>query len=135
MKTSIILACTIALLATPALADNKGKNKGKAYKGDRHVTAFCPPGLAKKRNGCMPPGQAKKVHRGHDHDHDDDDHHAHYYRIGDRIPDGYVLVRDPWRYGYREPGTYWRVGDSLFRVNSDTGEVLAVLGLVSALLN
>ncbi len=24
----------------------------------------CPPGLAKKRNGCMPPGQAKKWHKG-----------------------------------------------------------------------
>jgi Ni/Co efflux regulator RcnB len=25
----------------------------------------CPPGLAKKNNGCMPPGQAKKWERGH----------------------------------------------------------------------
>ena len=25
----------------------------------------CPPGLAKKNNGCMPPGQAKKWHVGH----------------------------------------------------------------------
>lgn len=24
----------------------------------------CPPGLAKKNNGCMPPGQAKKWHKG-----------------------------------------------------------------------
>ena len=24
----------------------------------------CPPGLAKKNNGCMPPGQAKKWHVG-----------------------------------------------------------------------
>lgn len=28
---------------------------GKQYKAGR-----CPPGLAKKKNGCMPPGQAKK---------------------------------------------------------------------------
>ncbi|MBA2964061.1 MULTISPECIES: RcnB family protein [Ramlibacter] len=28
------------------------------YRGGRH----CPPGLAKKHNGCMPPGQAKKVY-------------------------------------------------------------------------
>lgn len=28
---------------------------GKQYSGKR-----CPPGLAKKNNGCMPPGQAKK---------------------------------------------------------------------------
>jgi Ni/Co efflux regulator RcnB len=25
-----------------------------------HPGKFCPPGLAKKHNGCMPPGQAKK---------------------------------------------------------------------------
>lgn len=25
----------------------------------------CPPGLAKKNNGCMPPGQAKKWSKGH----------------------------------------------------------------------
>ena len=30
----------------------------------------CPPGLAKKHNGCLPPGQAKK------------------YRVGQRLPDG-----------------------------------------------
>lgn len=127
MKSSIILACTLALLSTPVLAENN-KGKGKPNKGNHQVTAFCPPGLAKKDNGCMPPGQANKLHG--DHDHDDDDHH-HDYRVGDLIPDGYVLVRDPWRYGYGDPGTYWRVGDNLFRVDGDTGEVLAVLGLLS----
>lgn len=29
------------------------------YAGEFHA-GRCPPGLAKKRNGCMPPGQAKK---------------------------------------------------------------------------
>jgi Ni/Co efflux regulator RcnB len=55
----------------------------------------CPPGLAKKHNGCLPPGQAKKR-----------------YEVGRRIPDG-VYVRDlpdelivrlprlPREYGYR----------------------------------
>ena len=28
-----------------------------------HGPAGCPPGLAKKQNGCLPPGQAKKMHR------------------------------------------------------------------------
>ena len=128
MKSSILLACTIALLAAPAVAFADNKGKGKAHKGNSHVTAFCPPGLAKKGNGCMPPGQAKKGHSG-------EVGHVHHYRVGDHIPYGYVLVPDPWRYGYNEPGTYWRVGETLFRVNRDTGEVLAVLGLVSALLN
>ncbi len=33
----------------------------QAYYGDRYAQAKrCPPGLAKKNNGCLPPGQAKK---------------------------------------------------------------------------
>lgn len=32
---------------------------------DDHRRAGCPPGLAKKHNGCMPPGQAKKVGVGY----------------------------------------------------------------------
>ena len=30
------------------------------YYGDEFRRGKCPPGLAKKNNGCMPPGQAKK---------------------------------------------------------------------------
>ena len=30
------------------------------YYGQEYGRGFCPPGLAKKNNGCMPPGQAKK---------------------------------------------------------------------------
>ena len=49
------------------------------YGGDEHVEfvrpsgSFCPPGLAKKNNGCMPPGQAKK------------------YAIGQRLPDNVIF--------------------------------------------
>lgn len=32
----------------------------RQYYGERLDAGDCPPGLAKKRNGCMPPGQAKK---------------------------------------------------------------------------
>lgn len=32
----------------------------EAYYGDTRDQRGCPPGLAKKHNGCMPPGQAKK---------------------------------------------------------------------------
>ena len=37
---------------------------------------FCPPGLAKKNNGCLPPGQAKRS-----------------FTVGQRIPTGFGLVR------------------------------------------
>ena len=64
-------------------ARHDGGEKGAGHDGgrrvhfeDRHrvvVTEYysqqfrsgrCPPGLAKKHNGCMPPGQAKKWHAG-----------------------------------------------------------------------
>lgn len=32
----------------------------RAYYGNEFKSGRCPPGLAKKNNGCMPPGQAKK---------------------------------------------------------------------------
>jgi len=32
----------------------------REYYGEQFRAGKCPPGLAKKRNGCMPPGQAKK---------------------------------------------------------------------------
>ena len=35
------------------------------YASAGHNGKSCPPGLAKKNNGCMPPGQAKKWHVGH----------------------------------------------------------------------
>ena len=153
MKTSIILACTLALLAAPALADNKGKGKGKAYKGNQHVTAFCPPGLAKKRPACVPPGQAKKAARV-DRDHHDHDDHAHddrdhdrvilrigdrHYRVGDRLVEpSYHYVRRPDLYGL-DPlydGTrYVIVGNNLMRVNSETLELLALIRIVDSILD
>lgn len=51
---------------------DKDDRRGSEYFGDRHRTIVhdyyfnqflsgsCPPGLAKKNNGCMPPGQARK---------------------------------------------------------------------------
>ncbi len=84
-RPALLLALALALGAAPALAEKpewagKGKGKGherkneakKGYFTDAHhdaVAAYyddefrgghCPPGLAKKHNGCMPPGQAKK---------------------------------------------------------------------------
>ena len=43
-----------------------GKSHGGVYEqryayADNHRVAGCPPGLAKKNNGCLPPGQAKKL--------------------------------------------------------------------------
>lgn len=88
MKKLILLAGAAALAATAAPAAAKpGQGKGNAHakhakhgmtggKAKRDVVmtdrfgrmyaldarGSCPPGLAKKGNGCMPPGQAKKMY-------------------------------------------------------------------------
>ena len=36
----------------------------REYYGGEFQSGHCPPGLAKKHNGCMPPGQAKKWELG-----------------------------------------------------------------------
>jgi Ni/Co efflux regulator RcnB len=36
----------------------------REYFGQQARSGKCPPGLAKKNNGCLPPGQAKKWSRG-----------------------------------------------------------------------
>ena len=92
---------------------------------------FCPPGLDKKNPPCVPPGLARQERP---EDHYDDDHY-HVYRVGDYIHRDYVVLRDPLTYGLDPRGTYWRVGDNLFRVDGQSGRVLATLGLLSALLN
>jgi hypothetical protein len=66
MKTLILLAGAVVLASTsPALAK---PDKGHVGYG----TGGCPPGLAKKNNGCLPPGQAKKL-----------------FSQGQRVPYGY----------------------------------------------
>lgn len=121
MKT-LTLAALIALTPLLALADGKSKHDNR--RGDReryeHRAQGCPPGLAKKSPACIPPGQAKKYRS---------------YHRGERIRDGYVLVRDPWRYGLDRDGTYYRVGDNFYRVNRKTGEVLDLLGALGRVLN
>ena len=63
MKRLMLISGAAALaFAAPAFA--------KPGHGRGHDNAFdygygrCPPGLAKKHNGCMPPGQARKLARG-----------------------------------------------------------------------
>jgi hypothetical protein len=101
---ALVLALSLAV-SIPLSAQGKGKGKGQS-KGDAkgkapevHVTVVfndtqrgavrtyfadtygrgkCPPGLAKKNNGCLPPGQAKKR-----------------YVVGQRLPKGIAIVDLP----------------------------------------
>jgi Ni/Co efflux regulator RcnB len=78
----------------------------------------CPPGLAKKHNGCLPPGQAKK------------------YRIGERLPRDIswaplpeqLLVRlNPPR-GYK----YIQVDKDVLLIGEATKKVIDAVELLSA---
>ncbi|MBA3669116.1 MAG: hypothetical protein H0W71_03500 [Sphingomonas sp.] len=92
MKQTLLIAGAMALLASaPALAKpgnghgsgngkgsnsglvhvsahSQGKVHGKANKSHGKGTLYgygqggCPPGLARKNNGCLPPGQFKKLY-------------------------------------------------------------------------
>jgi hypothetical protein len=76
MKHAFLIAGAVALgFAAPVLAKpgfGGGFGPGHGH-GNPHAYGYggpvgygvggCPPGLAKKHNGCMPPGQAKKLFR------------------------------------------------------------------------
>jgi hypothetical protein len=121
MFYKILLAAGAASLAfaTPALAD-PGKSKGHGNQGKHsqvskahgehakhrnvvhrgHADAnwwgnrSCPPGLAKKRNGCLPPGIAKKS-----------------FNVGDRWNGNYR------QWSYNQVPTTWRTQYDLDRNN------------------
>lgn len=65
------------------------------YYGSQARAGHCPPGLAKKNNGCLPPGQAKKWQKGHALPRD-----VQYYPVPNELvvrmgvpPAGYKYVR------------------------------------------
>jgi Ni/Co efflux regulator RcnB len=90
MRRMVLAAVALAVIGpVSALADkpDKGKGKAKHHENERqedvkveihfgshqravareyfietHGRGNCPPGQAKKHNGCLPPGQAKKVY-------------------------------------------------------------------------
>ena len=41
--------------------NDRDRNSVYSYYRTQYAAGHCPPGLAKKNNGCLPPGQAKKL--------------------------------------------------------------------------
>ena len=124
MKRICIVAGVLAglLLATGAEAKDHGNGNGNGHSHE----AKCPPGLAKKNNGCQPPGLAAKAHT-------ENDEEAVYYRsyaIGQDLPDGYVIVFDPSLYPYWDTAVYVRSGDFLYLIDRLTGLILLNSGPV-----
>jgi hypothetical protein len=123
MKHLLILAGVAALASTaPAYAkpDHANGHKGHGY--DYAYGGGCPPGLAKKNNGCLPPGQAKKL-----------------YNAGQRWPGNYGYAWNynqiPYdlrnRYGF-DPGDRYYYGDGyVYQVDPAT---MLISRVVSAIL-
>ena len=77
----------------------------------------CPPGLAKRNNGCLPPGIAKR------------------FIVGEPLPEGvpYELITDLRGYGLNKPDgewLYYLVDGEVLRVADATFVVLEALGLL-----
>ena len=144
---AMIVATAAMAMAMPALAKpgkSQGhhgpsvhaKGKGGAHRthvrtrdrtvvrtkaGKRYGANACPPGLAAKGNGCLPPGQARKL-----------------FNVGQRIPIGYnfytpysdipLAYRD--RYGLMTDGRYIYRDDSIYVVDPTTSLVTRIIDLI-----
>src|SRR5687768_1764175 len=123
MKHILLIAGALSFVtAGPALAK---PNHAKGHKGSHvaqghlgHGIGGCPPGLAKKNNGCRPPGQAKKL-----------------YNVGQRFPMNYGNAWNydqiPYdlrqQYGF-DPGYNYHYGDGyLYQVDPKTALISAVV--------
>ena len=65
----LMFAGAAALAVTSPAAAKPGNGHGNGHGHGSHEAygygmGGCPHGLAKKHNGCMPPGQARKLNRG-----------------------------------------------------------------------
>jgi hypothetical protein len=113
MRWLLALAVALALVdPIAAVAQKPKKPKGKSqdsqqtvvfgdtereaarhYFVKEHGQGNCPPGLAKKQNGCLPPGQAKKR-----------------YAVGHSLPHGVVVGKLPIELSVTigpAPAGYW----------------------------
>lgn len=121
----------LTLATTPGLADDHRHERHERHRhhhddrdwrrdDDRHHRRHCPPGLARKGRDCVPPGHAR---------------HRHHLRVGDVYRGDRTWLRDPRRYALEERRgwQYYRDDDRIYRVDSHTQKVVAVINLLQAL--
>ena len=125
MRKLLLLAGVVAFASTAPAYAKPDHAKGHGNKGHNvygYGAGGCPPGLAKKNNGCMPPGQAKKL-----------------YNVGQRWPGNYGYAWNynqiPYdlrqQYGF-DPNSRYYYGDGyLYRVDPAT---MLISQVVSAIL-
>lgn len=134
LTMKLMTALVIATMGAAPVAADPGRGNGKGASGRHHhergprevhrvqsrYVADCPPGLAKKNPPCVPPGQVGK---------------RFGTRVGDTLRIGdYVLIRDFDRYDLerRNGWSYYRDDDRIYRIDSGTRKILAVLNLIDA---
>ena len=104
-----------------AYFNDQHRSYAREYYGQHYSKAkSCPPGLAKKNNGCMPPGQARKL------------------VPGQPVPAGVTLYQVPRQvivqlppapYGYR----YARVGNDIVLVRNENQLIVDIIvGLLNS---
>jgi len=117
-----LLAAIAVGLALPAAADppHRGGGGPPPFAGDG------PPPFARDHPGRgwgaggVPPGHAKR------------------YGRGDRLPDGYIVIRDPDRWRLPPPPrdeVYVRIDGQIVRILRDTATVVEAVGIVTDWLN
>lgn len=99
---------------------DRDRNLVRTYYRNEYAAGRCPPGLAKKNNGCLPPGQAKKM-----------------WSVGQPLPPQvvyYPIQRELWTqltpppYGYE----YVQVDDDIVLMLTATRVIAALLGNISS---
>ena len=120
MKHILLIASSLALAIAGSAASKPGGGHGHGN-GNGYGNGGCPPGLAKKENGCMPPGQARKLESGERWV----PGYASVYSYG-RIP--YELRR---RYRLSARYRYYYEGGTIYVVDPRT---MLIAQVISALL-
>jgi hypothetical protein len=131
MKQALILAGAALSLAAAPVAAKPGHSSGKhakhggysqSYGGDYgYAQRGCPPGLAKKNSGCLPPGQAKKLRLGQ--------RYAQSYGY-----DRYAYSRIPYdvrqQYGLDPYNQYYYDQGNLYGVDPQTQIIEQIIGAI-----
>lgn len=133
--TLMIAAATLA--AAPALAAPNGNGRTAP---ESHASATCQPGAQRNSRECpaqkqsqkqaqkQAPVQQKSAQR--------QDHGGHEPRVGDRFSrnDDAMRVQNPGRHGLDPNGTYYRSGQQVIRIDPQTSQIIAIVGLATAIL-
>jgi len=117
------LSTAALILALPAMAVADRFSHPHAPQANMIIpaSAACPPGLAKKNPPCVPPGLARQSG-------------GERYRIGDRLPDGFIILRSPSRYGLDPRYTYYERNGYVVHVDRESRKILNLIGAVADLL-